>query len=165
MLARAADKCAGTSDNCAATATKAIVLTKEHKALFPGERKRIEKAGGFVTNGRLQGKIEVSRSFGDVQFKKVGMSAIPNIQIFNITSQDKFLLCGCDGFWSCFSPQDAAQLVSEMSQAGKSLKAICNRLVYMAVRERQCKDNCTVIVIAFAEKGTTEQNAASSNTT
>ena len=73
----------------------------------------------------------MSRSFGDVQFKKVGMSAIPNIQIFNITSQDKFLLCGCDGFWSCFSPQDAAQLVSEMSQAGKSLKAICNRLVYM----------------------------------
>ena len=56
VLARAADKCAGTSDNCAATATKAIVLTKEHKALFPGERKRIEKAGGFVTNGRLQGQ-------------------------------------------------------------------------------------------------------------
>ncbi|DBA89077.1 TPA: hypothetical protein ACH3X1_016254 [Trebouxia sp. C0004] len=35
---------------------KAIVLTKEHKALFPAERKRIEKAGGVVTNGRLQGK-------------------------------------------------------------------------------------------------------------
>lgn len=35
---------------------KAIVLTKEHKALFPAERRRIEKAGGMVTNGRLQGK-------------------------------------------------------------------------------------------------------------
>ena len=34
---------------------RSIVLTKEHKALFATERKRIEKAGGHVTNGRLQG--------------------------------------------------------------------------------------------------------------
>lgn len=49
VLARAAD-------TEASAVPKAIVLTKEHKALFPAERKRIEKAGGMVTNGRLQGK-------------------------------------------------------------------------------------------------------------
>lgn len=40
-------------------APKALVLTKEHKALFPAERKRIEKAGGVVTNGRLQGQLRI----------------------------------------------------------------------------------------------------------
>ncbi len=47
---------ARTADTESSTVPKAIVLTKEHKALFPAERKRIEKAGGMVTNGRLQGK-------------------------------------------------------------------------------------------------------------
>lgn len=51
---------------------KAIVLTREHKAIYPQERARIQKAGGSVgANGRLQGRLEVSRAFGDRQFKKV----------------------------------------------------------------------------------------------
>uniref|UniRef100_A0A453KL80 protein-serine/threonine phosphatase n=1 Tax=Aegilops tauschii subsp. strangulata TaxID=200361 RepID=A0A453KL80_AEGTS len=51
---------------------KAIVLTREHKAIFPQERSRIQKAGGSVgPNGRLQGRIEVSRALGDRHFKKV----------------------------------------------------------------------------------------------
>eukprot|EP00261_Vitis_vinifera_P040954 XP_019082197.1 PREDICTED: probable protein phosphatase 2C 8 isoform X2 [Vitis vinifera] len=50
---------------------KAIVLTREHKAIYPQERARIQKAGGSVSsNGRLQGRLEVSRAFGDRQFKK-----------------------------------------------------------------------------------------------
>ena len=79
----------------------------------------------------LTGKIEVSRSFGDAPFKKVGMSAVPDIQVFNISPQDSFLLCGCDGFWSCFGSQDAVNAVSDMLRAGRPLKAVCDRLVYM----------------------------------
>lgn len=59
------------------------------------------------------------------------MSAVPNIQVFNLTAQDKFLLCGCDGFWSCFSPEDAVQAMAEMLETGKPLKAACDRLIYM----------------------------------
>ena len=52
---------------------RALTLTKEHLALHPAERARIEKAGGSVSaEGRLNGRIMVSRSFGDAQFKKVG---------------------------------------------------------------------------------------------
>ena len=48
MLGRASDK-------SISHASKAVVLTKEHKALFSDERRRVEKSGGFVRNGRLQG--------------------------------------------------------------------------------------------------------------
>lgn len=46
------------------------MLTKEHSALL--ERQRIEKAGGTVVQGRLAGRIQIARSFGDAAFKKVG---------------------------------------------------------------------------------------------
>ncbi len=45
------------------------MLTKEHTALV--ERQRIEKAGGTVVDGRLAGRMQVSRSFGDPALKKV----------------------------------------------------------------------------------------------
>jgi hypothetical protein len=33
------------------------------------ERERIEKAGGFVEDGRVNAMLEVSRAFGDVHLK------------------------------------------------------------------------------------------------
>ena len=51
---------------------KALTITKDHLAIYPVERSRIEKAGGVVSaDGRLNGRIQVSRSFGDLHFKKV----------------------------------------------------------------------------------------------
>jgi hypothetical protein len=42
------------------TPLKALVLTKDHLAMYPEERARIEKAGGHVTaDGRLNGRIQV----------------------------------------------------------------------------------------------------------
>lgn len=41
---------------------KALVLTKDHLAIYPSERSRIEKAGGHVTaDGRLNGRIQVKQ--------------------------------------------------------------------------------------------------------
>eukprot|EP00249_Psilotum_nudum_P013378 c24299_g1_i3 orf=212-1141(+) len=51
---------------------KGVTVTREHKPIFPSERARIQKAGGYVAeNGRVLGRLEVSRAFGDRQFKKV----------------------------------------------------------------------------------------------
>ncbi|PVH64267.1 hypothetical protein PAHAL_2G226000 [Panicum hallii] len=99
---------------------KAIVLTREHKAIFPQERSRIQKAGGSVgSNGRLQGRIEVSRAFGDRQFKKV------------------------------FGPSDAVEFVQNQLKETSSASLAVRRLVKEAVRERRCKDNCTAVLIVF----------------
>ena len=52
---------------------KAVTLTRDHLALHAVERSRIERSGGFVSaDGRLNGKMQVSRSFGDAALKKVG---------------------------------------------------------------------------------------------
>ncbi|XP_057952719.1 probable protein phosphatase 2C 8 isoform X4 [Malania oleifera] len=113
---------------------KAIVLTREHKAIYPQERARIQKAGGVVgSNGRLQGRLEVSRAFGDRQFKKFGVVAIPDVHSFDLTDRECFVILGCDGLWG----------------EGLPVSTVSHRLVREAVRERRCKDNCTAVVIVF----------------
>ncbi|XP_031374557.1 probable protein phosphatase 2C 8 isoform X1 [Punica granatum] len=137
---------------------KAIVLTREHKAIYPQERARIQKAGGTVSsNGRLQGRLEVSRAFGDRQFKKnndlqFGVVATPDVHSFDITGREHFIILGCDGLWGVFGPSDAVEFVHKLLKEGLSVAVVTRRLVKEAVRERRCKDNCTAIVISFREK-------------
>lgn len=128
---------------------KAITLTQEHKAILAAERARISRSGGQVVNGRLEGKIEISRSFGDLQYKKSGMIAKPDVTIFDLTTRDQFLLLGCDGFWNVFGPNDAIVFASKLAAQGATTKHICNRLINEAVRVRHCKDNCTVAMLRF----------------
>ncbi|GBG74145.1 hypothetical protein CBR_g17858 [Chara braunii] len=129
---------------------KAVIVTREHKAIFPEERARVEKAGGFVANGRLQGRLEVSRAFGDRQFKKVGVSAAPDVHAFKITERERFMVLGCDGFWGVFGPSDAVEFADKLLQEGLSVEVVSKRLVREAVRERRCKDNCTALTIVFS---------------
>lgn len=132
---------------------KAIVLTREHKAIYPQERARIQKAGGGVgSNGRLQGRLEVSRAFGDRQFKKLGVIATPDIHSFELTEREHFMILGCDGLWGVFGPSDAVDFVQKLLKEGLPITSISRRLVREAIRERRCKDNCTAIVVVFRPK-------------
>lgn len=46
-----------------AGALRAVVLTKDHLAMYPEERARIDKAGGHVTgDGRLNGRMQVGET-------------------------------------------------------------------------------------------------------
>ncbi|KAI5067595.1 hypothetical protein GOP47_0018123 [Adiantum capillus-veneris] len=129
---------------------KGVTITREHKAIFPLERARIEKAGGYVgENGRLLGRLEVSRAFGDRQFKKVGVSAVPDVNSFEITEKERFIILGCDGLWGVFGPSDAVEFVNNQLKEGASVGIACRRLIREAIRERKCKDNCTAVLIVF----------------
>ncbi|KAH7852341.1 hypothetical protein Vadar_023648 [Vaccinium darrowii] len=107
------------------TPLKAIVLTREHKAIYPQERARIQKAGGSVSsNGRVLGRLEVSRAFGDRQFKKVGVIATPDIHSFDLTERDHFIILGCDGLWGVFGPSDAVEFVHKLLKEGLPVAAL-----------------------------------------
>ncbi|KAJ6687796.1 PROTEIN PHOSPHATASE 2C [Salix koriyanagi] len=110
---------------------KAIVLTREHKAIYPQERARIQKAGG------------------NRHFKKVGVVATPDIHSFDLTDREHFIILGCDGLWGVFGPSDAVEFVQKLLKEGLTVAAVSRRLVREAVRERRCKDNCTAIIIVF----------------
>lgn len=47
----------------------AIALSTDHKPDSPHEKNRIQKAGGYVQQGRVNGALSLSRSFGDFEYK------------------------------------------------------------------------------------------------
>ena len=79
---------------------KAVTLTRDHLALHAVERARIERSGGFVSaDGRLNGKMQVSRSFGDAALKKVGTEKMGHLR----PPPPKYKIC-CHGTLSVAIP-------------------------------------------------------------
>lgn len=88
-----------------------VTLTKDHNPSNFEERKRIEKYGGSIREGRVMGIVEVSRSIGDGRFKHCGVIATPDVFRTQLTCNDLFILVACDGLWKAFSVEEAAKFV------------------------------------------------------
>lgn len=87
------------------------VLTQDHSPARPDEYARITARGGRVVKSkggksRLEGDLEVSRSFGDVGYQDKGLTAEPEFTSHNITSRDVFLVLASDGVFEVMEPSD-----------------------------------------------------------
>lgn len=78
-------------------------------------------------------QIQVSRSFGDMQFKSSGCSAVPAVTAFSVGPRESFLLLACDGFWGVMDAQGAVDIAAQQLQQGKGVKAVTNRYVCLCV--------------------------------
>uniref|UniRef100_A0A2K5ERB5 Integrin-linked kinase-associated serine/threonine phosphatase 2C n=1 Tax=Aotus nancymaae TaxID=37293 RepID=A0A2K5ERB5_AOTNA len=136
----------------------ALSLSKEHNPTQYEERMRIQKAGGNVRDGRVLGVLEVSRSIGDGQYKRCGVTSVPDIRRCQLTPNDRFILLACDGLFKVFTPEEAVNFILTcledekiQTREGKSAvdaryEAACNRLANKAV-QRGSADNVTVMVV------------------
>ncbi len=48
----------------------AVALSEDHKPDNESERKRIEAAGGSVSENRVNGNLALSRALGDFEYKQ-----------------------------------------------------------------------------------------------
>merc|ERR1719181_2511078 len=106
---------------------QALELSRDHKPNMPSEHARITKAGGFVTEHRagnksihrVNGKLAVSRAFGDHRFKtnsNLGpvhqmVTCVPEVTSRSRRPEDEFLIIACDGIWDVMSSQEVVHLV------------------------------------------------------
>mmetsp|Transcript_61037 Transcript_61037/g.132247 ORF Transcript_61037/g.132247 Transcript_61037/m.132247 type:complete len:104 (-) Transcript_61037:241-552(-) len=97
------------------------MLSADHKPTNPEEMRRIERSGGRVLNGRVNGDLSVSRSLGDfnqktnrkLSFAEQAVSCEPDITVHTCKGHEQFLVIACDGIWDCVSNTMLGQMVSD----------------------------------------------------
>jgi len=70
-----------TDGNIVSAVGKAIPLSFDHKPDDEEEEKRVKNAGGYVTGGRVEGDLAVSRGLGDFRFKQMAV-VLNNTQLY-----------------------------------------------------------------------------------
>jgi len=101
--------CANSGDSRTVLAKSGIAvdLSKDHKPTNPSELRRIQHAGGFVEDGRVNGALALSRALGDFDYKKnkklkpkdQAVTAMPDVKTVPITTDTQFIILACDGVW------------------------------------------------------------------
>eukprot|EP01102_Stenamoeba_stenopodia_P011186 TRINITY_DN3421_c0_g1_i10.p1 TRINITY_DN3421_c0_g1~~TRINITY_DN3421_c0_g1_i10.p1 ORF type:complete len:445 (-),score=78.32 TRINITY_DN3421_c0_g1_i10:1230-2564(-) len=144
---------------------KAVCLSILHNpSKNPSEITRVQEAGGRLYYNRVGHpvinpvlfNIAVSRAIGDIMYKheewtsgkKSGLIAEPDIKVYDITSEDSFLILACDGLWDVFSYQSAVDFVKERLKETNDPQKIAEAIVQESER-RDTTDNVTVCIILF----------------
>ncbi|XP_022975783.1 probable protein phosphatase 2C 27 [Cucurbita maxima] len=133
---------------------KAIEVSKDHKPNCASEKLRIEKLGGVIYDGYLNGQLSVARAIGDWHMKGAKgsacpLSAEPELQELNLTEEDEFLIMGCDGLWDVMSSQYAITMARKELMLHNDPERCSRELVREALKRNTC-DNLTVIVVCFS---------------
>lgn len=141
-------------------------LTVDHKPHMPHELARIERSGGSLAwlhgnkpyirggdffrrqaNGEHPKQLNYSRAFGGKDLKMFGLSAEPDINHFEITSDDKLVLIGSDGLWDVLNPKVACDIAIAARREGRSATS---DIVQRAIHDMPIcgvRDNITVIAL------------------
>ncbi|KAM3139338.1 hypothetical protein pb186bvf_008558 [Paramecium bursaria] len=140
-------------------------LSIDHKPDNQIEKDRIEKAGGFVSDGRVNGNLNLSRALGDLEYKRDNrlrkdeqlIIAVPEVKTTQLTANDSFLLMGCDGVFETLNHTELLAFVNEKisgKQITKELLAntveqLLDRLLAPDTSNGTGCDNMTALLIFF----------------
>eukprot|EP00190_Bangiopsis_sp_CCMP1999_P005965 CAMPEP_0198726578 /NCGR_PEP_ID=MMETSP1475-20131203/3590_1 /TAXON_ID= ORGANISM="Unidentified sp., Strain CCMP1999" /NCGR_SAMPLE_ID=MMETSP1475 /ASSEMBLY_ACC=CAM_ASM_001111 /LENGTH=518 /DNA_ID=CAMNT_0044488515 /DNA_START=153 /DNA_END=1706 /DNA_ORIENTATION=- len=141
-----------------------IDLTRDHTPYDIGERSRILLKGGLVTkvstgaseymlrvqipNNKRRLGLAMTRSFGDIKFKKFGVSSTAEIRTISLEKRFEYLLLASDGLWGVLSKERVSKIINENCM--ESAQRVAELLTEEAVSEHGTQnfseiDDITVI--------------------
>lgn len=117
---------------------KALPLSFDHKPDDEIELRRIEKAGSVVTEGRVDGNLNLSRALGDLKYKtnkdlkpeEWPITANPDVKCVDLQPEDDFIIMGCDGIWETKSNDEMVEYIYDRLKQKKELKTIVEELLH-----------------------------------
>ena len=150
---------------------KSIDLSHDQKPNNPGERERILSHGGRIEaykdeNGNDFGPkrvwiqdedipgLAMSRSFGDEVAASVGTISEPEIETFDLTNDDKFIIIASDGIWEFISSQECVNIIKDFyikKDLKGCLKYLLNESSKRWIKEEEVIDDITAVLIFFEE--------------
>lgn len=139
---------------CTLGKSRAMVeMSVDHKPEGPIEIERIEKAGSVITDGRVDGNLNLTRSLGDLKYKhrdhltaeEQAITANPDTYEFDITDDMDFIIMGCDGIWEkksneemveyCYNALDKAGWKKGVPSSSIDLEKIVRELLLESIAE------------------------------
>ena len=96
---------------------KAVEMSLDHKPESQIEIDRITKAGSVITEGRVDGNLNLTRSLGDLKYKnrenltpeEQAITANPDTYVFDLADDIDFIIMGCDGIWEKKSNEEMVE--------------------------------------------------------
>ncbi|XP_024371750.1 probable protein phosphatase 2C 60 isoform X1 [Physcomitrium patens] len=140
-------------------------LSVDHKPELELEKERINKAGGFIHAGRVNGSLNLTRAIGDMEFKyqtdlppdKQIVTCCPDIRQVDIGPGDEFIVLACDGIWDVMSSQAVVDFVIQKLPTAKTLSSICEDILdhclSPSTRQQEGCDNMSIIIVQLKQSG------------
>ncbi|KAI9893272.1 MAG: hypothetical protein M1814_000401 [Vezdaea aestivalis] len=135
---------------CPTATGTAIPLTTNHHPSAPVEARRLRRyAATFVTDSfgeeRMSG-LANTRAFGDMQSKRIGVSAEPDIRRVDAAPAEySFMVLVSDGISGTLSDQEIVDIVKEARTPEQAARDV----VSFATEVTQEGDNATCLVVRF----------------
>ena len=148
--------------------------SEDHKPEMESEKNRIYKADGWISEGRVKGNLNLTRGFGDLEYKQNKnlkpeeqmITANPDIKVVDYNKDIEFIIIGCDGIWDCLKNQEACDVVTKRlrEDPGIKISKIIEDMMDSIVAKDLYNesgvgcDNMTCIVVVFKKKETKDAN-------
>ncbi|CBZ29559.1 putative protein phosphatase 2C [Leishmania mexicana MHOM/GT/2001/U1103] len=136
-------------------------LSTDHKPFLPSEQMRIERAGCYVLNRRVNGMLALSRAIGDFMFKNnmqvswemQAVTSAPEVRVTKLNrDKDEFAVLACDGIWDIMSSKQVVDFVRPRIQERVPLGKICEELMDACLSPQPFRlgcDNMSVVIVKF----------------
>jgi serine/threonine protein phosphatase PrpC len=118
-------------------------ITKQHKCEDLNEVQRIKDKGGIVFQGRIFGKLILTRTFGDREMKKYGVVPTPSFFVKKIEKDDFFVVIASDGIWDVLNEDELFKMGNEKELGSETF----SKKIMNIAKERDTRDNSSCIVI------------------
>ncbi|CBH18552.1 protein phosphatase 2C, putative [Trypanosoma brucei gambiense DAL972] len=154
---------AGDSRSVLCSDGEPVPLSTDHKPFLPTEQTRIERAGGYVWNRRVNGALALSRAIGDFSFKsntlvpwdQQAVTSAPEVHRTLLDrTRDEFAVVACDGIWDVLSNEQVVRFVRLRIQRQVPLDKIAEELLDHCLSPHPfgvgC-DNMSVVIVKFKQ--------------
>ena len=130
-----------------------LILTQKHAPHFPPEQRAVEAAGGKVVDKRVEGKLAISRAFGDISLRACGRSDGKNlihhepfVRTYELCARDDFILLACDGLFDVLKPKHINDSVRRGLAKGHTPTTVAESLI-KSVMNLSSSDNVSALLV------------------
>ncbi|CAE7828144.1 unnamed protein product [Symbiodinium necroappetens] len=129
--------------------TKTVDHSPEKHA---GEKHRLQELVVNIDGGYVDGKVQVSRAFGDIEgntgAKIHGLICKPEVTVATVKDSTEFVVIATDGIWDALQEQTVLTTARKVLRESRSSEAAAQAVLESAGRVSKA-DNAAVIVLAI----------------